>query len=261
VADFENFVTLGSAQNKTSQTTISFTVGSTGAAADALLLVLIGSDNVETADSEDGSDISSVSDSKGNTYARAKTFTNGQGAVRAGVTVGIYYSKLTSELVTGDTVTVTFSEAVTAKVMSVARVQIDTGKDVAIAGTDVQADDEADPSEISISGLTSRDYLFVYAIARESNIPVSNDLDYSAFNSNQTSVGAANTNIALAGAARILTGTGDSVDLTAGTTDDFAQAYVAFSLEVPAGPSEPTSPLIFVCQGPPTKKFDLGVEE
>jgi hypothetical protein len=260
VPDFSNFVTLGQTQNKTSQDSIIFTVGSTGAAAGALLLVLIGSDNIETSDTEDGTDIVSVTDSKGNTYTKAKTFTNGEGAIRDGATVGIATSVLASELVLNDTITVTFSEAVTAKAMSVARVEIVAGKDVTVGGSAVRADDATDPGEISISGLTSREYLFVYGIAREGAlIGITHDSDYDPFSSAGTGGGASNTNIALAGASRFLTGTGDAVDVTWGAAD-YAQALVAFYLDEPAAPAEPSTPITYQFQSDPVKDFTLGVE-
>lgn len=220
--------TYTSGTNKTAATTIVMTIIPTANARD-VLIASIAMDNLQAVDAEDGTDIVSVTDTQGNTWVRAKTFTNSQGAAAGGATVGIYYSILTTALTSADTITVTFNGSVTAKAVHVSRWTI-SGNQIKVVDKAVAADDAADPQSLSISGLDSREYLFYHVIASEgpgTDAMTASTNYVQAFKAG-TSGGSVATNMTVHKEQRVFTGTGDSVDVSSDTADrDCAQAYVA----------------------------------
>src|SRR5262245_30769103 len=111
-------------------------------------------DNIATGDGDQG-DIVSIADSVGNTYSKALQTTNGQGAAAGGVTVALYYCKLTSAVTTSDTCTITFNGSPVAKAFSVFQFTIGSGNSVTVAGSYSEVQDNATAVTPSISGLTS----------------------------------------------------------------------------------------------------------
>src|ERR1041384_4789690 len=100
---FASLNTLGSNQNKTSGNSIAVT---TTAAAESghLVVVIVAIDNTGTGDG-DNSEVNSISDSAGgNTWTKAREFTNGQGAANAGATVSVWFSVLTNQINSGGTI-------------------------------------------------------------------------------------------------------------------------------------------------------------
>jgi hypothetical protein len=216
-------------------------------------IIQVSTDNLTTTDGNTN-DHQSVVDDAGNTYRKIREFTNGNAAAAAGATVSLWYCILAFSVTSGNTITITFSGSITAKTVGgvLFNVAVDSTLEVVTNATDL-ANDAADPGSMAISGLTSREYLFIRATALEradagtwtvtgSHISFPTSLT-------GTTGGAAATNISPGGEYRILTGTGDTSDPT-GTAVDCASIFVALR-EVPrATPRDPqVEPLPFIPRG------------
>ncbi len=71
-------------------------------------VICIGCDNNQTTDGDEGA-VTGVVDSAGNTWSKAHEHTNGQGAAKAGATVGMWYVVAGAQLTGGGTITVSLS--------------------------------------------------------------------------------------------------------------------------------------------------------
>lgn len=108
--------TLGATADKVAGTSIA--LGTTAAAtAGNLVVVLVSKDNAAAADGN-SDEITSVTDSAGNSYAKAVEYCKASGAADAGVTAAIYYGVLASDLPPGGTITADFSDSRVAKAIS-----------------------------------------------------------------------------------------------------------------------------------------------
>lgn len=227
---FSNPVALGGTSSKSASTTLEFTVGATGAAVGHVVVVVIATNNIDTVDTEDGIDITSVTDNQANNYVRAKTFTNGQGFVGAGATVGVYYSKIDHDLSSGDIITVTFGGSVAAKAMTVGRATF-LGGALALEAYAVAADDHSNLTALVISSMAVDDYLFVYGVAHEgSNVDgYTPDGTYSALTNAGTTGGSNDSNMSVRAGLKCASAV--SSETTAGsysvTTADNASVLVA----------------------------------
>jgi hypothetical protein len=218
---------LGSNQEKASSASIVLTT-TASAVVGNVVVVAVGMDNIGTTDG-DLSEISSVVDSAGNTYTKAKEQTNGQGAAEAGATVSLWQAKVTSELATGGTITANLAAAVTAKAISAWAFSVTAGATISVEGSDADVHDGADPAAMAIAGLPNQEYLFFVADCEE-NVNTGTytpPVDYTAIDKNGTTGGGGTTNVYVAGAFRILTGTGDTYDADTNADRDGAQVYVA----------------------------------
>lgn len=206
-----------------------------------VLIVAAATDNATTTDTL-STDLS-VSDTQSNAYTRACEYTNGNGSAEAGVTTAIFYSKLTTQLsnAASDTITLSStSSTIHAKTFVAAEFTITAGTTVSVAGScATMPDDGVDPSAVTISGLTSAEYLWVHNLGAEgpNSDAYTYDADYSAIGSDTiqgSSGGSQSSNAHTRGRYRIFTGTTDTVDHTSTTTDrDYAQVYVALKVTAP----------------------------
>lgn len=103
---------LGASSDKTAnQTSISVSLGgSASAAAGSLVVVAVAVDNNSATDGDEGA-ITSVTDSVGNTYSKAREYTNAQGGLQFGATISVWYSVLTTTLPNNAQITANFSNA------------------------------------------------------------------------------------------------------------------------------------------------------
>lgn len=216
---------MGTGNSKASGTTV--TVASTSQTANAgdLVVVLIASDNTDTTDLE--TTHWTVTDSAGgNTYTRAKEFVNGQGSAAAGVEVGVYYSRLATQLASTGVITGTRDGAVTAKAIRAWRFTV--GDTVSVQGSGTLAGDANDPGSMTISGLTSAEYLFLRAGGLESDLgTVTVTTNYTAIARNGTTGGGEASNISVWGEFRIVTATTETSNPTVRTVDN-VNVFVAF---------------------------------
>jgi hypothetical protein len=212
--------------DKTAGTTISCTSSATVPVGD-VVLVFSAWDNAGTSDADTTQ--LSCSDSVGNTYTRAGERTEGTGGADAGVVAILCYSKVTTQIETTSTITVT-SDSRTAKGIRARQYTIGAGNIVSVAALLTVSDGGVDPTTLTISGLPSQEYLFVEVIGAEG--PSTDTYTYQASYTNFSPIGttgaAAASNIHVTAEQRIFTGTGDTVNPESNTADrDYARVYVA----------------------------------
>lgn len=214
-----------SGKSTSSGTTVTGTAG-LAAAVGTVVVAVVATDNTQTTDGNT-SEVASITDPRSNTWTKAREFCNGQGFANAGATVAIFYCKVTTQIETSDTITVTLANTHTAKCFSADLFTV--SGTISVAGTADLANDGADPGSMTISSLASKEYLFVRGIASESNdaSPYTATANYTQFSADQvadTGVSAASMSVHCEW--RILTGTGDTSDPTLFSADH-ASAYVA----------------------------------
>ena len=221
---------IGGNNSKAAGTTVVITTTAT-VIVGKLIVVFTGWDNTDIKDVS--TTRLTVSDSAGNTYTQAKDFVNGEGAAGDGAHAAIFYSKVTAQLASGGTITVTSDTSRTAKAAAACYFTFTGGGVVSVAGSATNATDGADPAAMTISSLTSKKYLWLGCAAREGvSTGVANDADYaSCINTVGTSGGSAVSNMSVHGAYRVFTGTTDTYDM-GWTSADFAQVYVALDITI-----------------------------
>lgn len=196
----------------------------------AFVFVLVAKDNTATTDVTT-QEVVSVFDSAGNTYNHIGSFTNGQGAALAGAHIAVFAKVITNAITIGST-TFTADPDGTVDMCFVAWVAtVGAGNGVRVAGSiQTLANDGADPGSMSISGLTSKEYLFLRAIALESELTtvVTPSTNYAPINGTISSTaGASAANMRVAGEWDIDTNTGTTSDPTLFAAD-CASLLVAF---------------------------------
>ena len=232
---------LGGTGNGVSSTTVSFATSGSSAPVGSVVIARVASDNINTTDG-DFSEVVSVQDSTGgNAWAKIAEFTNGQAGAAAGCTVSVWMAHVGTEIPSGATIQATFSSAVTAKAITADRFSIAAGNFPQLAGpVQTLADDAAAPGEMTISGLPSREYLFIRALAGETTLlSFEESPDWIDLKSFDYDGGPAAASMGVAGEYEIATGTG----ITSAPIEDTATewASVLFALvEV-----LPTSTLFF----------------
>lgn len=215
---------LGTAQEKTSDTSISLPV-TANAEAGNIVAVWVAMDNVGTADANTTQ--ITVTDDQSNEYVRVRERTESAGAANDGVVLGLFVSVLTTQLNSGENIIATSASAVTAKAISAW--EFTTGSTgIQIQATNAANGASGDPVAISLSSLTSREYLLLWGFASEDVVNIStHDADYTAIDDIGTSGSTADTNVTVDGAFRIATLTSDTVDATASAGSQHVQVYAA----------------------------------
>jgi hypothetical protein len=164
----------------------------------------------------------SCADSQGNTYLKVREHTFSAGAADDGITGALFVSRVTTELATGvDTITVTSDTARTAKAVSVR--EFSAGAALAVEQVAVDAGGNIDPPfPLSLSGMTSREYLLLRLDASEDNGDTSyaQDADYTPITAANSAGGALVTNATINGGFRVATLTGDTCAPTASENRD-----------------------------------------
>lgn len=223
---FASVATLGSSQEKTSDTSLVLTTSATLQVGN-LAVLAIALDNFAGADGDNG-EIASVVDSAGNTWVEVIEHTNSQGSAAAGATVALWYTIATSELASGGTITITLGNAVTAKAASAWEFTT-AAASLSIGGSTQVLNDGADPAAISLASLPSREYLWVHALAEEvpNTAGYTEDADYTSMTADGTTGGSGPTNMRIRAGFRIMTGTGDTVDVGGGGSSDSVQVFAA----------------------------------
>src|SRR2546430_1950885 len=173
----------------------------------------------------------SITDAAGNTWTKAREFTNAQGAAAAGVTVSIWYTKASSTLASPANITVNFSGLITAKVASCE--EFTMGDSVTVeAGGDVAATNTTSPGSITLSGLSNTSHLWIRATGREfpPGVWTGSGANFTQFWGIGTSGGSNATNIDIRSEALIAAWTSLTTNPSAGTTTDWASTMVALSV-------------------------------
>lgn len=174
---FSFLANLCNAANKTSGSSQLMTVGGVGAAIGKLVVVQIATDNASSTTDQDAAGISSVTDSVGNTYLKAKEWTNGQGSTTGGATVSIWYCVLTAALVANtSTITVNFAQTLAAKAIQVSAFTIATAGVVhESTNANILATDAGVPGSLATTGtLANVEHLFLRSSACETDTSSAN---------------------------------------------------------------------------------------
>lgn len=155
---------LGSANSAASGTTLVITTTATAEVGNEIT-VHTGFNNTSGTDA-DNSEITSIVDSAGNTYAKLCEYTNGETGAGTGITASLYKARVTSQLSSGGTITITYANTITARA---ARAwEWSATNALELVGTCQQAaGDNIDPPSQSISGLSSAETLFIRVIGEE----------------------------------------------------------------------------------------------
>jgi hypothetical protein len=201
-------------------------------AGDRYALALVAKDNDATSSGQ-VTEVTSISDSKGNTWNRLYeyAYAGGSPGANAGVTTSLWAARIGTTILTTDTITAAYS-SVTCKILSVAEFTVGAGNTIAIAGTpQVVTGSGATPSS-TISGLDSKEYLFLVACGLETRATVGAITNYTAL----LNVVADNTTNAASIRGllryRILTGTGDTAT---GASMGADKSWIHLALEEVAG--------------------------
>lgn len=205
-----------------------------------LLVVGCTTDNPDTTDG--ATTHYTVTDSQSNSYTRAIEQQRGSPGASAGILGSVWYSTITTQLSTSDTVTCTIDTAVTGKAISASEYSF-TEPSVTLAGSNASLASTSAPST-TLSGLSSAEYLWFGLTSFEhSNAQcTSGDADYTSRSGcNGTSGGGGATNATGWQADRVFTGTSDTYAVTLGAATDVANFLVAFQ-ESGGGP-QPQAPL------------------
>jgi len=158
---------LSNAGSTTNSTSITGNYTQAGSVGD-LVLACLASDNVQTTDGTSTLH-STLTDNAGNTYTKIHEYTIGKGASNGGATCSLWRCTLTNAVTTSNTITFALTLSKTAK-CGVGCVFTNSGGAVSVAGTpQVLANSVADPGSMSLSGLSSKEYIFFRGIASETN--------------------------------------------------------------------------------------------
>lgn len=238
--------TIGSSQSKAgNQTSLSMTL-SAQADANNVVVVLVAKDNINTVDGNN-TEVTSVTDSTGaNTWNRILGWTNGEGGSQAGAHIEAYYSKISSNIAIGGTITANFagpSSANDATAMTAWEFTIGAGNIPQIdLGAQALSTDAADPGSLTLSLLPNAEHLFLHGLSAEgpNTDAYTWDADYTQFTGNGTTGNPGGSNIHVRGGWRIFTGTTDTVDVTSTTADrDYAQIYFVLDEVTPPSSTWP----------------------
>ena len=209
--------TLGNNQSKASGTTVVITTSATAEAGN-LVVVITAWDNTDTTDG-DTTRLSVTDSAGGNTWTLVREYTDTEaGAAEDGVTGAIFISRLTNQIASGGTITVTSDTARVAK--SVSAWEFTTAAAPVIEQTNFAKATGTDPASMSLTSLPARDYLFIHCHAAEqpNGVTYTKDANYTALTKIGTTGGASGTNTFVAGGFRIQSTSGtQTVDAATGT--------------------------------------------
>lgn len=203
-------------------------------------VVIYAGDNLGSGtDNTDANEVTSVTDTRGNTWVKLKETSNNNGGAGNGTTVSVWYTTVATQIQIGDTITFNLSGSVTAKAASGREFTKGAGTTLAVEQTASEVGDTLDPAAISLSGMTSREYLLLWGFAGEQTNAgtFTADADYTDFTRDAAGTGSAA--IVVWGGFRIATLTGDTVDAATGTDRDYAQVLGALYEVTPAA-GQPT---------------------
>jgi hypothetical protein len=202
-------------------------------------------DNVDGDNADDTANLG-VTDSKGNTWLRAAECQYSAGGVLDGVLVGLFYSVITTQIETTDTITITSSAVGTAKGCTLATFNRDTSKLIGVAGRGYERVAASAAYSATVSGLPSEEHLWVGINAIENDPSNTNGADVAYTLITQGAVGSfgpaggGDTNVGARAGYLISTGTTETYDRAALSTQDRATLLVAFNEAFPLDQSFPT---------------------
>ncbi len=200
-------VARGSASEKVSGASIAFSP-SAAIAVGRLALVVFATDN-STTTSGASTHHTSVTDTDGHTWVKLYERTRSEGAVADGITKSAWITLVTTEIGTGDTITGNRSGNTAAKAICILEIPIGAS-DYAVE-TPAHVDGTGGAThEVTLSGLSSIERMWIGIDATENEITFTTDADYTEqFDFGTTGTPAAN-NVTVHVATRLATITGDT---------------------------------------------------
>lgn len=121
-------------------------------------------DNIGGTSDGDKGDVVSVVSANFGAFTKAKEYSNVQTGAATGATVSVWYLLCSND---PGTTTVTLNGTVTAKGFIAPAFTLASGSTIAIQDSIPLANDNANPGSMTLSGLPSREYLFVRGIGYE----------------------------------------------------------------------------------------------
>lgn len=243
---------IGNTQDKSSGPSIQMTTVGGNVPVGDVIVVVVAKDNSGTSDTDSGVEFTQVTDGAGNVYTKARERVNGSPGAGNGAVAAIFFTKVTTQLNSGATITASFSVNITASAISAWRFTIGAGNVVSVEGGATGSPEEGTTTpSVTLSGLASGEYLWVAATAVEGPIGqgFTQDSDYTSMNRQGTTGGGVTTNMTINPAFRIFSGTSDTYAPTLGTSSDLAQILVALKEAAPAGPDQPPNSLALLGVG------------
>lgn len=225
---FGSVGSLGTAASGIGASSIAVTLGANAEAGNLVVFVYAGDNLGSGADDADNSEVTSISDSAtGNTWLKLKENSNNNGGAALGATVSVWYSVLTNQINSGGTITANLSGSPAARAATVWEFTKTGGTTISVEQTAANSGDAADPQAISLAGMASREYLFIWGLAYEGTTGggFTDDADYTQITVAGQGAGAAA--MVAWGAFRIATLTGDTVDAATTTDRDYSQVLGA----------------------------------
>lgn len=207
-------------------------------------VLIVAQDNRSAGADGDNKEVPFITDSKFNTWQKAREFGNTQAAAAGGACVGIWWCLADSNLLTGDTITVTFGlgSNVTSKAAIGYRFSVGAGNTFSVVGG-VNSSGTIDAATVwdslTLGSLANSEHLWVRACAKESN--VATDLTVTAtftlITGSTANSGVNTTSMAARGEFVIATATTEtSLPTDTFTAADIASTMVAFDeVAIPAG--------------------------
>lgn len=165
---FASVGTLGTFQALSSTNTIPLVI-SAAAEAGNLVVVKFAFDNLGSGtDNVDASEVTGVTDSAtGNTWVKGGETSNNNGAAGAGVTISVWYSVITNQINSSGTITATLSGNATARTAAAWEFTKGAGTTISRQALTTDVGDTADPANVSLASLPSKEYLLIYGFGGE----------------------------------------------------------------------------------------------
>src|SRR5574341_1371608 len=247
------FAYRGNTSEKTSDTSIAISP-TANLLVDEIIFVFCETDNSATTQGETTNH--SLADSKGNTWTKLIEFTRTAGSANDGVTASLWATKVTTQINTTDSITLTLASAVTAKLIQLQKTRVAAGKTFSFVNKASAGANSTSPS-VTLSGLTSAEYLWfaLYGWEGVAGDASTYDADYTAFGASGTSGGSAVSNVADESGYRIFTGTSDTFAPTLGNARDWAACLVAVEEYTPGIVVTPTPVSLITTSVAPTVVF------
>lgn len=202
-----------------------------------LVIIGVAFDNTSTT-SGNFNEITSVTDSVGgNTWTEGREVTRANGAAADGVTTAVFFSRLTNQIGTSDTITVNLANTVTDEIFFLWEFTV--GADVSVVGIDNHEFSGNGYGSSVTSGLSNVEHLHIMIGGKESNstsnlTPTTNFTAMSAGRSRNNALA-----IRIAGEFRISTSTGETSNPTHAITVDTASVFIALEEQAAAAAEEP----------------------
>jgi hypothetical protein len=168
-------------ENTTTGTTMVFSPTS-AVPTTRLAVLLMNWDNVDTTNADDTT-FGVVTDSKGNTWIRAAEAQYSAGGTTDGIINGIYYSIITTQIETSDTITLTVASATgtMSRALTLCAFNRDAAKTIAVAGKVYARDAAATSYSVTVSGLDLEEHLWIGHNAHEDSAGATNNADSTSF--------------------------------------------------------------------------------